>query len=183
MFITRKNAIRIVTPFALVGALVFTGCSASAPADTTDSVVEVETETDDASTDFEVVAENTIMTGDEALDAQLAKFSEDLTASKAPGVSRILINAYTADSVGIQVWTDDSEGILTGEQLKPVLDAIQALNPVTPVGEFQINGWDVEGMQGESSGAAEELGVKAEFIDTSWWTVTIPGDQVQNIFA
>ena len=38
-------------------------------------------------------------------------------------------------------------------------------------------------MQGESSGAAEELGVKAEFIDTSWWTVTIPGDQVQNIFA
>lgn len=183
MFITRKNAVRIVAPFALVGALAFTGCSVSVPADTTDAVVEVGSETDAESTDFEVVTEDSIMTGDDALDEQLAKLSADLKAAAAPGVSHIMVNAYSADSVGIQVWTDDEAGVLTGAQLKPVLDIIQALNPVTPIGEFSIDGWDKEGMQGESNGAAVELGVKAEFIDNEWWNVAIPGDQVQNIFG
>lgn len=183
MFVTRKRVVRIVTPFALAGALVLTGCSASAPSDSAEIAVETEVESEEASTDFEIVVENTIMTGDDALDTQLAQFAEDLTASAAPGVSRILINAYTADTIGIQVWTDDEDGILNGAQLKPVLDAIQALNPVSPIGEFEISGWDKEGMQGESNGAAEELGVKAEFIDAEWWQVIIPGDQVQSIFA
>lgn len=183
MFITRKRSIRVIAPFALAGALVFTGCSASAPTPAVDSsAVDAPAETESA-TDFEIVMEDTIMTGDAELDAQLADLSAELKATAAPGITLVMVNAYTTQEVSIQLWTDDDAGVLSADQLKPVLDALQAFTPVTPIDLFTVNGWDREGMQGESNGAATDLGVKAEFIDAGWWNVAIPGDQVQNMFG
>lgn len=183
MFATRTKVLRIVTPIALAGALALTGCST--PGEPTISSVptgngaefEAATEIDAA-----IVTEDTIMSGNDELDAQLAQFGDELRASAAPGISIINISVYTPESVGIQVWTDDEDGIVSSDQLKPILDWIAAFSPVEPIGEFVIDGWDVEGMQGEVNGAASELGVRAEFIDSDWWRVVIPGDQVSRIF-
>jgi hypothetical protein len=184
MFITRKKSVMIVAPLVIAGALTFTGCSASpAPSEDAGESTSAQGQTEEENTDFTVVTEDTIMTGNEELDAQLAELSKELKSQAADGISHIMINAYGADQVGIQVWTDDADGILTGAQLKPVLDAIASFEPVEPIGAFQIDGWDAEGMQGEANGAAIELGVKAEYIDSDWWNVKIPGDQVANIFG
>ncbi len=186
MFFTPQRPIHVFAPLALACGLLLTGCSITIPTDAVESAettAPAENNADETSTDFEIVAEDSIMTGDDALDQQLAEFSSALTTSAAPGVSRILVHSYGADTVNIQVWTDEESGVLTGAQLKPVLDAVQALSPASPIGEFVINGWDAEGMQGESNGAAVELGVKPEFIDAGWWNVVIPGAQAQSIYA
>lgn len=187
MITTRTSLIRIVAPITIVGALAFSGCSTSespeAVAPNTATAEQNTAEGNTADTGVEIVTEDSIMSGSAELDAQLSALADGLRGTAADGVSNIMLSAYSFDVVGIQVWTDDEDGILAGEQLAPVLAALSEFSPVEPIGEFEITGWDKGGMQGEANGAAEELGVQAEFIDNDWWSVKIPGDQLANIFA
>lgn len=175
MFTTRKKSVEIVAPLALAGALLFTGCS---------TAVSTEAAPVATGTGITTVAElqNNIDTWDEDLDASLEQLSLDLNAAAAAGVSEINVASFGEESVTVNVLTDDTEGTLTGDQLQAVIGVLRSYEPTTPVESYTISGWTKDFYQGNSEKAAIEIGVQADFIDSDWHEVVIPGDQLKNVY-
>lgn len=174
MFNTRTRILRVTTPIALIGALLFTGCSAgqSGGADAAPTGTGITTVED---------LQNQIDTWDDDLDASLEQFSLDLNAAAAEGLSEVNVLAFNADAVTINVLTADTEGVLTGEQLTSVLEVLKAFKPAKPIGEFSIKSWTKDFYQGNAEKAALEIDLNPEFIDTEWHNVVIPGDRVADL--
>lgn len=166
-----------LAPLALVGALLFTGCSSSGTA----AVAEPAAPTGTGITSISELEHTNIDTWEDEHDADFEQLVLDLNANAAPGIKEINISAWASEDVGVNVLTADDEGEMNAEQLKAVIDTISKFETTKEVGTWTISSWDQNYYQGYAEQAADDAGVKEEFIDREWSEVVFPHDQRANL--
>lgn len=187
MFITRKNTIRNVAPFALVGALVFTGCSASseyAPAEDIAAVIEAsDVIVGTGITSMEEVRWGVIDSDDPEFNAAVEELVLALNAASPGGLLEVNINAHGPNLVGINLLTDSEDGTISAAQVTAVLDTLAGWAPPAEVGKFEVGGFHHNFGTGEILTGAAEAGVNPEFLNEMYGKIVIPGDQLNSIYG
>lgn len=187
MFITRKNAVRIVAPFALVGALVFTGCSATAnttPTEDTAAVVEqTEVSVGTGITSMDDVRFGAIDSDDAAFNAAVEELVLKLNAASPGGLFEVNINAHGPNLVSINLLTDSEDGTISAAQVTAMIDALFTWESPVPVEKFEIGGFNKNFGAGEILTGAAEAGVNPEFLEDMWKKIVIPADQLDSVYA
>ena len=171
MFITQKLSTQLVMPFALVGALLFAGCSptpSEAPAtnDASEQVVESE------SSETEGLYDSTqaqLGAAPEDAKAVLTELSTKLDTIE--GVNGVGVSYYGPEvDLGVVI-PEAANSNITPAQLRAVLDIIAEFDYPATVEGFLINVWGADGYAGDSSVVGQELGLKDQFNDTEWGQV------------
>ena len=187
MFITRKNAVRIVAPFALVGALVFTGCSSTtdtAPADDTAAVVEdSEGVVGTGITSIEDLRFGVIDSDDAAFNAAVEELVLKLNAASPGGLVEVNVNAHGPSLVSINLLTDSEDGTISAAQVTAMIDTLFTWDSPVPVEKFEIGGFNKNFGAGDILTGAAEAGVNAEFLEDMWEKVVIPANKLDSVYS
>ncbi|WP_167051520.1 hypothetical protein [Salinibacterium sp. ZJ77] len=179
-----------VAPFALVGAVLLTGCSSStdtatgAASNDTSTAVETTPAVGTGVTAIEDLRWGSIDSDDPALNAAVGELALALNAASPGGLLEVNINCHWADSMGINLITEDETGAITGEQLQAMIETLRAWESPVEIREIQIKGFNRNFGQGDILAAATEIGVNPEFVDdTMDDRIEVPGDQVSKLLS
>ena len=188
MFITRNRVVRIVTPLALAGALVLTGCSSSSSSTATeaeaDTIVvdtvdeEVETEGEAPYTDNFYASDAGLNEALEALSKRLGEVTPDLA-----GVGVSIYGDLTTVDIAVVVHDENETPAIPAADLRAILDELAAFSYDGPqqVTEWSLDGWDAFGWSVPIASTAAELGIDAAYIDADWDNLVIPADAIGTV--